>query len=253
MNIFESETLVISHLAESKLLHSSWKHTPTTDEFISGIKTFKTYLERIPCNTSLWNVSRLNFVISPDLQKWIDQFLNAPAVRAYPGIKAGFVVNPDLLVQLSVNEIFQSEEASTIPVRYFADDQQALEALTKPEKNNTRKKNGSDTFKSTTGINDTDRFNFLATVNSADTEGYIKVMHYFFRHKDRFAQCLQKLTQLTLREKEILRMVTLGLDSINIAAQLSISGETVKTHRKNILRKLDCHNIQELVYYALLL
>jgi LuxR family transcriptional regulator, positive regulator of biofilm formation len=47
---------------------------------------------------------------------------------------------------------------------------------------------------------------------------------------------------LTLREKEILILMTAGYSNKGIAGELCISGHTVKTHVYNIYRKLDVDN-----------
>ncbi len=43
---------------------------------------------------------------------------------------------------------------------------------------------------------------------------------------------------LTFREYEILRLIAQGLPSRTIADRLCISLDTVKSHRKNIIRKI---------------
>ncbi len=53
------------------------------------------------------------------------------------------------------------------------------------------------------------------------------------------------------REIEIIRKLAEGMTSSQISATLFISEHTVKTHRKNILRKLDLHSSSELIKYAL--
>ncbi|MEQ9231946.1 MAG: LuxR C-terminal-related transcriptional regulator, partial [Cyclobacteriaceae bacterium] len=49
------------------------------------------------------------------------------------------------------------------------------------------------------------------------------------------------------REIDILRLLSFGYNSDEIATKLHISHNTVKTHRKNILEKSDCKNTTELV------
>jgi DNA-binding NarL/FixJ family response regulator len=58
------------------------------------------------------------------------------------------------------------------------------------------------------------------------------------------------LTELTNREREILRLVARGLSNADIAGRLVISSLTAKTHVSNILRKLDCHDRTALVALA---
>lgn len=56
---------------------------------------------------------------------------------------------------------------------------------------------------------------------------------------------------LTPREREILVLVAEGHSNHEIAARLYLSKKTVETHRSNIMRKLDLHDVTELVKYAL--
>ena len=56
---------------------------------------------------------------------------------------------------------------------------------------------------------------------------------------------------VTPREGEILRLIADGFDGPGIARQLHISVETVRTHRKNVMAKLDLHNIAEITAYVI--
>ncbi len=56
---------------------------------------------------------------------------------------------------------------------------------------------------------------------------------------------------LSRREREILRMIAVGLCSKEIAATLCVSESTVKSHRKNIMRKIDLHDTVSLTHYAI--
>lgn len=56
---------------------------------------------------------------------------------------------------------------------------------------------------------------------------------------------------LTLREREIIRMVALERTNGEIAAALFISEDTVKTHRKNLMTKLNVRSVAGLVKYAI--
>jgi DNA-binding NarL/FixJ family response regulator len=56
---------------------------------------------------------------------------------------------------------------------------------------------------------------------------------------------------LTNREREILKLVGEGKSNEEIAKQLWIALRTVKVHRQNIMKKLNIHNVAELVKYAI--
>jgi DNA-binding NarL/FixJ family response regulator len=57
--------------------------------------------------------------------------------------------------------------------------------------------------------------------------------------------------KLSEREIEVIGLVAEGLTSKEIAQRLFISEHTVKTHRKNIFRKLEVKHTDELIQFAL--
>jgi len=57
--------------------------------------------------------------------------------------------------------------------------------------------------------------------------------------------------RLTKREIQILTALTEGLSAKEIAERFNISYHTVTTHRKNILRKMNCNKVSELVKTAI--
>ncbi|HEY5051082.1 MAG TPA: response regulator transcription factor [Acidothermaceae bacterium] len=59
-----------------------------------------------------------------------------------------------------------------------------------------------------------------------------------------------RLAELTDRERNILVLVACGLSNAEIAGQLVISPLIAKSHVRNILRKLDCHDRAGLVALA---
>jgi DNA-binding NarL/FixJ family response regulator len=58
-------------------------------------------------------------------------------------------------------------------------------------------------------------------------------------------------SRLTTRQKQILQLLAEGESSKEVAAALNISVKTAETHRANIMRRLDCHSVTELVRYAI--
>jgi len=57
--------------------------------------------------------------------------------------------------------------------------------------------------------------------------------------------------RLTTRQKQILQLLAEGESSKQVAAAVNISVKTAETHRANIMRRLNCHSVTELVRYAI--
>lgn len=79
--------------------------------------------------------------------------------------------------------------------------------------------------------------------------------HGYTRYPNELAQQIQQHDQqgevtLSTRETEVLTLLAKGLINKEIADSLSISINTVITHRKNIMQKLNSQSLSKLVVYA---
>lgn len=73
-----------------------------------------------------------------------------------------------------------------------------------------------------------------------------------FRTKEGFSDNDQKrLTNLTSQERQILQLIAEGHKTKDIAELLFISIQTVRSHRKKIMAKLDIHHVAGLTQYAI--
>ena len=57
--------------------------------------------------------------------------------------------------------------------------------------------------------------------------------------------------RLTARQREILQLLAEGKSSKEVAVALGLSVKTAETHRANIMSRLHCHSVSELVRYAI--
>lgn len=62
--------------------------------------------------------------------------------------------------------------------------------------------------------------------------------------------CDEIVDYITLREREVLAMMALGNSSSEIATELSITTNTVESHRKKLLEKFQARNAAELIHKA---
>lgn len=102
---------------------------------------------------------------------------------------------------------------------------------------------------------------------SADQDGGIKMMHiavpantlsYVGRKLNNLVEDelfirrnLRKFSLLSLREKEVFRLIVEGKSSVEIADGLFISIHTVNNHRKNIIHKLETTSLSHLIKFAI--
>jgi DNA-binding NarL/FixJ family response regulator len=57
--------------------------------------------------------------------------------------------------------------------------------------------------------------------------------------------------RLTPRQREIVQLLAEGKSSKEVAVSLNLSVKTAETHRANIMRRINCHSVSELVRYAI--
>jgi DNA-binding NarL/FixJ family response regulator len=83
---------------------------------------------------------------------------------------------------------------------------------------------------------------FSPTISKLVLEGYLG---------DARAQRVDdSLALLTDREREVLQLIAEGKTNKEIASLFAVSINTVETHRKHVMEKLDLHNTAEIVRFA---
>lgn len=87
---------------------------------------------------------------------------------------------------------------------------------------------------------------FTPKVSQMVLEGYLDK-----NPKEKEPEAEAERLRLTSRQREIVQLLAEGKSSKEVAAVLGLSVKTAETHRANIMRKLDCHSVTELVRYAI--
>jgi DNA-binding NarL/FixJ family response regulator len=59
------------------------------------------------------------------------------------------------------------------------------------------------------------------------------------------------IQSLTAKEREVVQLLAEGKSSKEAADVLTVSTKTLETHRSNIMRKLGCHSVTDVVRYAI--
>ena len=76
------------------------------------------------------------------------------------------------------------------------------------------------------------------------------IVEEYLRHTEKTVQD-DSYASLTIREREVLQLITEGYSNREISETLHISVKTVGVHRVNLMEKLGIHNTTELVKYAI--
>jgi len=78
---------------------------------------------------------------------------------------------------------------------------------------------------------------------TSKVERLLQENNYLRQHKQRYAD-------LTKREKEIIVLMARDKSSVEMAGELFLSEETIKTHRRNIKKKIAANNQYDVVQFA---
>ncbi|MDQ3551921.1 MAG: helix-turn-helix transcriptional regulator, partial [Bacteroidota bacterium] len=91
----------------------------------------------------------------------------------------------------------------------------------------------------------------ITTAAPVDAQHHIAAKAQRLLEENNFLRSNHKIfDQLTKREKEILRLIALGLSSVEIADKLFISEATANTHRKHIKNKLNAKTSYDITKFA---
>jgi DNA-binding CsgD family transcriptional regulator len=91
-------------------------------------------------------------------------------------------------------------------------------------------------------------YNCLNTCSPQET--IIEQLQQFFATDDN--QVTAQSKELSLREKDVLKLIAQGSTNKDIADKLNISLNTVLTHRKNITARLGIKTVSGLTFYAIM-
>ncbi|MFL0682424.1 MAG: response regulator [Algoriphagus aquaeductus] len=107
-------------------------------------------------------------------------------------------------------------------------------------------KNGADAFI----LKDADPDELIFTVTEVYEGRYVKNFERVIQQANQnpFFDAFREKYRLSRRETQILKMISDGLINKDIAENLSLSIQTVETHRKNINQKLQINSIMDLVH-----
>lgn len=249
MQLFHSKTAEIDYFEKSRLVRTTWKDCDNAEDFMTVIRQVMAFYEQLMPRRTLWNHTNFDLHITEPLQEWTENTINIPARHLNTFEKISFVISNDTMSQMSVMEIFDESASGFVP-RYFVNEQESIEWLKKP-----LKKKKVITTEPPQIIIDRklDKIKLSVEVESEEFDRYLHLFNKLWKAQILSVDLAQRFMTLTTREKIILKLLVKGKSNGFISDQLHISPDTVKTHRKNIYRKLQCSRIEDLMKYSLII
>jgi DNA-binding CsgD family transcriptional regulator len=242
-SLFKNEIISIEYNEKEDLVYSSWHRCQFAEDFVRAIKDYKIIFNKILPSKILWNDSDFSLFITPELQKWTYDFLDKPASALNIDFQVSHILPQQLLISLPIIEMFPDGKTYYQP-RFFAHEQEALNYLiNQPSSNNDLKL-------SVNKQENKNRAQIVLDINLDMLPEYLIEFQKLLKSRYFLVENTQKYSLLSTREKEILKLITKNCSNKEIADKLILSLETVKTHRKNIIRKLQCKSISELMSYT---
>mgnify|MGYP001228445957 CR=1 FL=1 len=251
MDIFDSTVATISYFEDSKLIRTTWKHCEQAEQFMPILLEVRDFYEQLRPRKTLWDQRDFNFSIPPALQLWTDQNMNIPTQQLGILEKISFIVSKDVMAHMSVMQIFDETESDFRP-KYFIEEAESLAWLVESPRGAVREQSVDQQpllMIDSTG----DRLRLTIEVDSEEFSEYLYLFNKLWRKRMLSVELAQRYLSLTHREKAIIKWLIKGKSNAYIADALCIAYYTVKTHRKNIYRKLGCNRIEDLMEYSFVL
>lgn len=88
-------------------------------------------------------------------------------------------------------------------------------------------------------------------VSGRAIDKYIRYPERLAASSDKEREVLHPFLILTARQREVLQLIAEGYTTKGIAEKLNLSIKTIKTHRLQLMERLDIHDIAGLVRYAI--
>jgi len=206
----------------------------------------------------MWLLENLTFKVSDVTKKWIDENISKPIFKAgfiaknQEGFdQVAFVVGQDVLAYIETMDIFNENSTSGFNPKYFATEKEAISWLSGESKTKDYKSenlNLSITFK---GIDDNGKVVFELKEDASKFDGTINLFKTIIEQNHFMRNNVEKYSSLTPREKETLKFIVKGYTNEQISKKMSISHNTIRTHRNRIWKKLKIQHLRDCLKFEL--
>ncbi len=246
IKINESDLLTIHFEKETNSFVLFWKTSPETyDDLKNELLIFTSFYKKYKPANALWLQENFCLPLNAEVDNWIEEHVNIPCV-AHGNRKVAFVVGKDVLVHLSVMNLFK-EAKSIISPLHFATEKEARIWITETKQKPITTNKIDILFE---GVDEDGNSIIKIKRPSGDISNTIKSFGALIEENNFIKTNIVKFTQLTKREKEILVVFSKGMRQQEVANELFISVQTLRTHWKNIKNKLKIKSLADVIMYV---
>lgn len=246
MKIYEGDYLIINFEKANNRFVQNWKESPPSyDKLKEEMLTYTSlYMEHKPTQT-LWCQQNFSLPMEKEIVEWVEKNVNIPCVEC-GNDKVAFVVGKDVLVHLSVMESFEDNE-SVINHKHFATEKEAREWLDETRTHNSSNSSFTILFE---GVDEDGNSIIKIKRPSEEIANTIRSFSKLLEENNFIKANIDRYSKLTTREKQIMVVFSKGLKQQQVADELYISVQTLRTHWKNIKKKLDIKSLAEVIKYV---
>ena len=259
MEVYNGPHLSINHEKEYSRLIITWKSCPENDvayrkELIEHLHI----VEKIKPSQIMWVLDKLTFKPSSITKKWVDKNISKPIFkdgfidRNHDGFdQIAFIVGDDVLAYIEVMDVFEQKSFNSFNPKYFATEIEARNWLS--EKFITKDYDSEDQNLEITfnGINDDGKVVFEIKENLSKFDCTINLFKTIIEQNNFKKNNIDKYSSLTPREKETLKFIVKGYTNEQISKKMSISHNTIRTHRNRIWKKLKIQHLRDCLKFEL--
>jgi DNA-binding CsgD family transcriptional regulator len=247
MKIYEGTYLTINFEKENDRFIQFWTTPPNSvDSFKEEMLIYTSFYEQHKPSQTLWLQQKFTLDLDTATHIWIEENVNIPCSES-GNKKAAFVVGKDVLAHLSVINSFEKVD-SVINVNHFASEKDARSWLNNElTQNPIENQNPEITYE---GVDEDGNSIIKIKGNSKDITNTIKSFKNIAEENDFIKSHIDKYSSLTKREIEIFKLYSKDKNHQEIATHLFLSLHTVRTHWKNIKKKLVINSFSDIIKYA---
>lgn len=247
MEIYKGDYLTIQFEKENDRFVQFWTTVPLSiDAFKKEMLIYTLLYKKYKSSQTLWLQQNFTLDLDTATHIWLEEYVNIPCLE-YGNERAAFVVGKDVLAHLSVINSFE-KVGSKINARHFASEKDARDWL------NNELTSSPKLYKKTEityeGIDQDGNSIIKIKRDPKDLANTIRSFKNLTEENKFIKSHIEKYSSLTKREREILKLRSKGKTPQEIAIQLFLSIHTIRTHWKNIKRKLNIKSFNDVIKYG---